>query len=148
VRNYILPSFEQLFQVDAESPTTIQLSLLVIDILIKGLPMLIILGMVILFLWQQCKKHIEIDKQLYIIQKIPFVKTILKMQTSYLFAMHFSMYLQVGLSLKQVLDHLENQNRMVIISYYASLLSNQFNNGLPIADTFSQLTLLDEQINA
>lgn len=146
VRSYILPSFEQLFQTSSQSFVTIQRSLIIINLLMNGVPILVVASLLTLMCWVYLRNKLTITKQLSILKKIPVYYTVKRMQLSFMFAIQISMFLRAGLSLKQVLEHLTSQKRDAIIAYYASLLLYQLNNGLPITETLKQLDFLDAQI--
>lgn len=146
VKSYILPSFEQLFQSSSQSFVTINRSLVIINLLMYGIPILVVIILLTIVCWMYGKNKLTITKQMSLLKKIPVYYTVRRMQTSFMFAIQMSMYLSAGLSLKQVLEHLASQKRDAIIAYYASLLLQQLNKGLPITETLKQLDFLDEQI--
>lgn len=146
VKHYILPAFEQLFQSENNSYHSIQQALLLFNVIIYSIPVLFTIITVVFLLWHFLKRKLTMEQQLKLLRKIPFYHMMKKMQISYIFAMHFSMYLQAGLSFRQVLVHLETQNKLPIIAFYGELLLHQLNNGLPIGNMLKHLPFLDSQI--
>src|SRR5699024_153515 len=146
VKTYILPAFEQLFQSENNSYRSIQHALRILNIMIYSIPFTLCILSILFLLWHIFKRKLTMQQQLTLLTRIPYYHTVKKMQTSYMFAMHFSMYLQAGLSFRQVLVHLQAQNKLPIIAFYGDLLLHQLNNGLPIGNMLKHLPFLDNQI--
>src|SRR5699024_12810383 len=53
--------------------------------------------------WKFIKDNIAIEQQVLIYEKLPVFRHILRLQMSYYFATHMSMFLKTGMSLKNVI---------------------------------------------
>lgn len=146
VKRSIFPSFEQLFQANAQSFASIERTIYIINLLMNGSFLFILFACMIPVVWMLTRNKLTITQQITILKNIPFYRSIKSMQISFTFAMNTHMYLTAGLSLRQVLEHLSAQERMPIIAHYASLLLQQLMNGLPVAQMLLQLDFIDKQI--
>ncbi|WP_100010665.1 competence type IV pilus assembly protein ComGB [Lentibacillus sediminis] len=148
IQQFVLPSFADIFKSSTQAAGTVNFSLLLIDILSGfALVMLLLLG-VILLVWLRTKNNLLIEQQIKIYYKIPVYRSFLKLQTSFLFAIHFSTLLKTGMSYNQILSHMAHQKKLPIIAHYAQLLKEELTRGLPVASLLSQMSLMENQLTA
>lgn len=146
LKSTILPSFLDLFQYNSNSPTSILVIISIIDLFIT---IFIILCVIILsgFLgWKYYLNKLPIENQITYYTKIPVYRSLLRMQTSYFFTTHISMFLKTGMSMKTILKQMVAQNKLPIISYYASLMEFQLENGFPLGQLIEHFDFIDYQI--
>lgn len=145
LKRTILPSFNELFQ-SAGSDSTVFYSILFLDI-VSTIFFIIVIGIAVcLLFWHFYKRTMPIERQIILYEKIPIYRTFLKMQTSYYFATHFSMFLKTGMPLKDVLTHISGQEKMPILSHYANLMMMQLQNGIYIDNLLPNLFFIEPQI--
>src|SRR5699024_8686227 len=60
---------------------------------------------------------------------------------------HVSSLLRTGLSLKNILEHILNQNKLQFISYYALLMTRGLSNGKQISVLLADFKLMDKQLS-
>lgn len=146
MKRHILPSFLELFIHDTDAASTIHLSITIIDISISIVLFCIVLFLIALLLWHFYKRDLFMEKQIKFYSKLPIVKSILSMQTSFYFATHMSMLLTTGISMKHVLTILSKQKQLYIVSYYAQKMKSHVSKGQPLQTLFPQLFLLEKEL--
>ncbi|RDW21935.1 competence type IV pilus assembly protein ComGB [Oceanobacillus chungangensis] len=146
IKQSVLPSFMEMFQSNTNASSIIVISIILIDLFMTGLIAIGILGMIVFATWHLMKHRISIVHQIKIYQSIPIYRSFIKAQTSYFFALHFSSLLKTGMSFKEILQHMANQQKIPIITYYATLISAELSRGLHITYLLSQFTLFEEQL--
>ncbi len=142
----ILPSFLELFTSNTESSHSVLYSIIIIDIvstLFIVLSFILFIGFVS---WTCFKKKMSVQTQIAIFKKIPLLRIFIKMQTSYYFSTHLSMFLKAGLTLKDTLTNMSSQDKLPIVSYYSSLIIEQFSNGFYIDYLLKGLPFIDETL--
>lgn len=145
IKQYVLPSFVDLFQQSTTAASTIMLSIKVIEYLTIFAVSLGTICIVVFLIWHVKKKKLSIKTQIKLYRFIPIYRSYLRVQTSFKFATHLSTQLKTGISLKEVLHNMSKQKKMPIISYYTSLMTIELNKGLQLPHLLSQLTFLDIQ---
>lgn len=147
LKGYVFPSFLQLFETMQPSSNTIQKSMRLLNVLTSVLMIIILaLGITTLF-WKILSKKLDIKHIMSIYKKIPFIRYFVKLQTSYYFATHMSMFLKTGLPLKDIISHLEKQNELKIIAYYSNLMRAELERGLYIDQLILELYFIENQIS-
>ncbi|ASN05247.1 competence type IV pilus assembly protein ComGB [Virgibacillus necropolis] len=146
VKNSILPSFSNLFSANNETSSTISLSLAIIDMFGTFIWISIISVFISLLIWKFIRHKISIQDQIKLYQRIPIYRNYKRIQTSFLFATHFSSLLKTGISIKDILTIMSNQKQLPILSYYSILMMNELNRGHHISYLLSQSFLLEKQI--
>ena len=146
IKKFVLPSFIKIFFVDSQSSKTITYSILLIDI-VSIVVIILFMGTLILYILSKIYfKKIDIVKLLRIYEKIPVYKHFLMLQSSYYFSLQMSMYLQAGLSMKQILIHLNEQEENRLIQHYSEIISNQLNSGKNIAYLLLGLPFFEDNL--
>src|SRR5690625_1580573 len=112
IKTSILPSFIQLFQLNVGSSKTVLISMSIIEGAITLFIVLIGLLAIIVCSWMYLRHKLSIEQKINIYTKIPIYKYFLTLKTSFYFAIHFSMFLKSGLSLKVILEHMEQQMKL------------------------------------
>lgn len=146
LKGTILPSFLDLFQHSSNSSSSILLTITIIDVFVT---FFIILCFVILtgFIgWKFFLKKLPIEDQIMYYSKIPIYRSLLRMQTSYFFTTHISMFLKTGLSMKSILKQMTSQEKLPIIAYYATLMEFQLKNGFQLGPLIENFDFIDPQI--
>ncbi|WP_156290808.1 competence type IV pilus assembly protein ComGB [Oceanobacillus salinisoli] len=144
IKQSVLPSFAETFQ--SESSTSINYSIMFIDFLSSFLILSIIIFITLSLIWLLFKSYIPIEKSIQLYKKIPGYRDYLRMQSSYFFASHFSSLLKTGMSFKEILQHMSNQQKLPIISYCSKFITTQLNEGIHLSYALSRLSFLDRQL--
>src|SRR5699024_7294007 len=82
----------------------------------------------------------------FLISKTPILNYFVKMKTSFYFANYFCTFLKVGMSFKDILNHMEKQKKLPIISFYAMQLKEYISRGYEMSEKINELVLLDKQL--
>lgn len=146
VKQSVLPSFIDLFNNGSGTTSTAFISVIVIDVLTKLMMISGILLVAGLLLSKILKHKIGIDKQIIIYRSIPFYRKYKMLQTSFLFATHFSSLLKTGMSIKEILSVMKKQNKLPILSHFSILMTDELNKGVYITNLLENLPLIDRQI--
>ncbi|MEI3606811.1 competence type IV pilus assembly protein ComGB [Pseudogracilibacillus sp. SE30717A] len=142
----VLPSFLELFTTNTESSNAVLYSIITIDLVSTLFIILSLIFFVGLGVWTSVKEKISVQTQISIFKRIPILKSFTKMQTSYYFSTHLSMFLKAGLTLKDTLTNMSDQDKLPIVSYYSSLMIDQFSNGLYIDHLLKELPFIDKTL--
>lgn len=148
IKRTVLPSFIELFQSSKEAAKTINISIFLIDFFSYTLFTFLIITICFILIWQLYKKRISIERKLAFYRNIPVFRTYLKMQTSFLFASHLSTLLKTGMSMKEILIHLNSQSKLPIISYYTSLMTDELQKGRFYIHTMSQFYFFEPSLKS
>lgn len=144
VKEFVLPGFLDIFT--EESNLTVKYTIIIIDTLTNITVITIILFVVISISWLLIQQNVSIQKQIQLYKKIPIYRNYVMMQTSYFFATHFGSLLKTGMSYREMLKHMENQQKLPIIAHYAKLITNDLSRGVHFSYSVSQLDLLDKRL--
>lgn len=148
INHEVLPAFQSLFQTSTQAFATVTILKWILDCF-QFLFLLITISLLIcLIIWKQMTKRISIEDQLKILKHIPMFRYYLRIQTSFQFATHFTSLLKAGLTLKEILHELANQQRLPIISYYSILLRNNLERGFHVSSLLAELTFIENQLAA
>ncbi|MCF3941760.1 type II secretion system F family protein [Oceanobacillus alkalisoli] len=148
INHRVLPAFQSLFTSSPETQTTINLLKWLMDLIQFSAIFIIVLSILFTIIWRYVRPRISMEEQLKVIERIPFYRYYLRLQTSLQLSTHFSSLLKAGLSLKEILAELARQNRLPIISYYATLLTNNLERGYHISNLLEELPLIEKQLAA
>lgn len=143
----VLPSFIEIFQLSDESTSTISLSLTLINIIINTVFIIVTITGLIAILWYVMKIKLTIEQKLKVYNRIPIYRTFLTIQTSFLFATHLSSLLKTGLPIKNILTILADQEKLPILSYYASRLTDELSQGIYINTLLTKLDFITPQLS-
>ncbi|KPH71781.1 competence type IV pilus assembly protein ComGB [Oceanobacillus caeni] len=146
IKESVLPTFVEIFDSNYHSNSSIHYTVTLIDFVTTFIIISILVFSFCFILWYFIQQKLSIQKQLKIYLKIPLYRYYLKIQTSYFFASHFSSLLKTGMSFKEILQHMANQPKLPIISYYSTLLTNELSQGIHLSFVLSQLHLLDKHL--
>lgn len=146
IRQYILPSYVEIFQFHATSAHTVNGMLYIFNFVITTILLITIGLFIILIVWKIVRKRLSIEKQIQIYAKLPIVRRILRMQTSFYFATYISLLLKAGLSMKHIIEHMEKQQEFPIIQYYASIMMQHLSKGYYLDGLLHSLPLIDRQL--
>ncbi|MFD1850615.1 competence type IV pilus assembly protein ComGB [Oceanobacillus bengalensis] len=142
----ILPSFVDLFQGNEDSSSTVVLSMYIIDVVSTFLFILLLFVIVFIFVWKLIKQRIPIETQIKIYKQIPVYRKFITAYTSYFFATHFSSLLKTGMSIKEILHQMANQQKLPILSHYSFIMIERLTNGVHISGVISSFTLLEKPL--
>ncbi|WP_163969989.1 competence type IV pilus assembly protein ComGB [Oceanobacillus halotolerans] len=148
IKQSVLPSFVDLFETSASHSTTLTISLLLIDILTTGTFIGIGIVLLTLLVWLFVKQQLPIEKQITIYSRVPFYRNIKRIQTSFQFAIYFSSLLKTGMSIKEILQLIASQNKLPILAYYATLMTEELTKGIHLSSLIQQLPLLEKQLSS
>lgn len=146
LKRSVLPSFFELFQSNTEASKTVLWSLIIVDFFIINVFIVFITLIGGSLIWHKIKDNIPIDTKIKIYNKIPLYRNYLTMQTSYYFSTHISMFLKAGLSMKDILHAIKEQNKFPIIRYYATLMADQLSKGQKIDHLLMVLPFVEKQL--
>lgn len=146
IKTSVLPSFIDIFQTSSESSKTIFISITMIDIVSTVCIVFLIVLIISSLLWLFYKRQFPIEKQLAIYEKIPVYRTILRLQTSYYMATHINMFLKTGMSIKDIIIQMKEQQKLLIIAYYAELMYLELQNGHYMDHLLQQLPFIDKHL--
>ncbi|WP_404453000.1 type II secretion system F family protein [Virgibacillus necropolis] len=146
IKHSILPSFADLFSANSVTSSTVTLSLGAINVFGSFIWISIIVICVSLIIWKIISHKISVQRQIRLYRHIPIYRSYKRIQTSFLFATHFSSLLKTGISIKDILTIMSNQTQLPILSYYSMLMTSELNKGNHINHLLSQAFLLEEQI--
>lgn len=146
IKQSVLPSFLDIFQSSTETSSMVFLSITIMDLLSNVAYILLILVVIASILWQVNKRKVPIEKQIKLYCAIPIYYQYKKLNTSFLFATHFSSLLKTGIPIKEILTSMTLQTKLPIMAYYSNLMIEELNQGKHITSLLSQLKLLDKQI--
>lgn len=146
LKHSVLPSFLELFKSSAASSKTVQYSIILIDFVSSIFFILLLLLIISSIIWIVYKGKVSIEQQINFYKRIPIVKSFFKMQTSYYFSSHLAMFLQAGFPIKNTLQNMSKQERLPIVSFYASLMTEQLANGSYIDNLLKELPFIDKQL--
>ncbi|WP_087971667.1 competence type IV pilus assembly protein ComGB [Oceanobacillus rekensis] len=148
IKTSVLPSFQDIFQTSTEASLTVSISIVVIDILSNVLLFLMIAFFSLVVVWTLTKHKLPIENQIKVYSATPVYRKFLKLQTSYLFAAHFSSLLKTGMSFREILHHMSNQQKLPIIAYYASQMTTELSKGLHISSLLTVFTFMENQLTS
>lgn len=146
IQHSVIPNLLTLAQQGTENAILIKLSITVVTVCYYTFIICIFLILLCRIIWQYLKLKVPIETQLIFLKLLPFYRSYLKLNTSFLFATHISSLLKSGLSIKDVLAILEKQSRLPLLSYYSSLLTKGLNQGIPISFVITNLFFINSQL--
>ncbi|WP_430785294.1 competence type IV pilus assembly protein ComGB [Virgibacillus flavescens] len=146
IKSSILPSFADLFSANAATSSTVTLSLQIINVFGTLLWISLSTLLFLLIFWKAFRQKISVVRQIRIYQHIPIYRSYKRLQTSFLFATHFSSLLKTGMSFKDILTIMASQSQLPLISHITSLMIKELNKGNHINHLISQTFLFEKQI--
>lgn len=146
IKQFILPAYADMFQYHTESATTVQFTFFIFNLLFTLFLILIILFVTAGVIWHIYKKKLTIEKQLQTLSYIPIYRHYVRLQTSFYFATHVSLFLKTGMSMKSIIHHMESQNELPIIQYYANIMMDHLQKGYQLKDLLKSLSFIDPQL--
>ncbi|WP_068671895.1 competence type IV pilus assembly protein ComGB [Oceanobacillus sp. Castelsardo] len=146
IKESVLPTFVEIFDSEHHSNSSIYYSVMLIDFVTSFITISVFVFIFCYIIWYFIQQKLSIQKQVNIYLRIPLYRYYMKMQTSYFFASHFSSLLKTGMSFKEILQHMADQPKLPIISYYSTLISNELSQGIHLSYVLSQLHLLDKNL--
>ncbi|WP_085991915.1 competence type IV pilus assembly protein ComGB [Oceanobacillus senegalensis] len=148
MKQFVLPSFANIIPNETDSTWTVIFSIKIIDFLGSLLLTTISLAILLSILWIWIKPKIPIQNRLQIYERIPIFRLYIKTQTSYFFATHFSSLLKTGMSFKEILKNMSEQQKLPIISYYTTILISELSNGVHLEHVLSKFQFLQKQLQS
>ena len=145
---FVLPAFAEMFQSSDASTRSIVISINIINILGTLFICIVVLSTIAIIFWKFIKDNIAIEQQVLIYEKLPVFRHILRLQMSYYFATHMSMFLKTGMSLKNVITHMAGQKEIPLLAYYAERMQSQLQQGFYITHLLEQMTFLESQFTS
>lgn len=146
IKQSVLPSFTELFLSHSEASRTIRISIMMIDFLSNLAIAFFITAAAGIILWQINKRKISIEKQIKYYSHVPIYRKYKQIQTSFLFATHFSSLLKTGMSIKEILLIMSQQKKLPILAYYSTLIAAELNKGFHITNLLAQFKLFEKQL--
>lgn len=146
IKQFILPAYLDMFQYHATSAKTVQLTLFVFNTVFTLLFVIFSLMLGIFLFWRLKKHQLSIEQQLSLLHYIPIYRHYIRLQTSFYFATHVSLFLKTGLSLKQIVQHMQRQNELPILQHYASVMMTHLKKGYHLNELLHTLPFIDRQL--
>lgn len=146
LKTSILPSFNELFQYSKGSSSSIMITMTVINMLVTAFIIVVVLIMIAFISWKLHLRKLPIEDQIKYYKKIPLFRSFLRMQTSYYFTTHISMFLETGMSMKMILEQMSIQDKLPLIAFYANLMNNQLQNGFQLGHLVDNFYFIEKQI--
>ncbi|RXK19353.1 competence type IV pilus assembly protein ComGB [Macrococcus sp. DPC7161] len=144
VNQTVLPQFQSMYEAMG-----IQLSkeLLWITTILFMLPkflfvILIVIGLCIIYYFYFFKNK-DIEKQILIIKKIPFLNKLYKLFITYKFSKDLSFFLSNGVMLIQIMDVLVKQDKDKLNQFIAYKINNDLSKGIQLVDSIEKLNLFE-----
>ncbi|MFB4166458.1 type II secretion system F family protein [Virgibacillus sp. JSM 102003] len=147
VKQSVLPSFMDLFNNNTETTSTVMLSVAVIDLLVRFITVLALMTVLFLIIWHIVKHKVSVEKQIKFYRVIPIYYQYKRMQISFLFATHVSSLLKTGISIREILSNMSEQNKQPVLSHFALLMTKELSDGVYITSLLANLPLLDNQLS-
>lgn len=144
IRNYVLPSFMDMFHGGASSNSSIHLSLLFINIFLAMFFITVVSSVFFIILWKLFAKQMPIERKINLYRKIPFFRTYLTWYVSFQLAHHLGILLKSGLPLNDILKYLEKQKSSEIMQFYASSMKRHLERGESLPLLLSTFNFLDK----
>lgn len=146
IKRNILPSFIDLFQYSHDSTSTVVYSLIFLDAVTTVVIISIILTLGTFIGWKLYYRKWPIEHQVKLYEKAPIYRAYLRLQISYYFATHISMFLQTGMSMKDILQQMSKQRKIPILAYYTSLMQAQLQQGFQLDHLLMNFYFIEKQI--
>lgn len=146
LKTSILPSFNELFQYNQGSSSSIMITMTVINMLVTIFIIVVVLAIVGFTSWKFHLRKLPIEDQIQYYKRIPLFRSFLRMQTSYYFTTHISMFLETGMSMKMILEQMSSQDKLPLIAFYANLMNNQLQNGFQLGHLIDNFYFIEKQI--
>lgn len=146
INRHVLPSFQDLFASQQHASGILNFSLTAINGFSKLLLIASITLITAFIIWYFSKHNLSLKSQIQLQGSIPIWRSLVKMNTSFFFATHFSTLLKAGLPYKEILLFLKNQTRLPIVSFYSKQMTSDLNRGIHISHVMTEFSFLDEQL--
>ncbi|WP_112181299.1 MULTISPECIES: type II secretion system F family protein [Paraliobacillus] len=148
IKTSVYPSFIQLFSSTAYTSDLTIFSIRLINVLFTVFIICFVAISLGFLYWIYVKKNLSIETKLIIYERIPLIKKVIRLHTTFLFSLHLSSLLQAGLSLKECFEVLSKQQQLPLLSYYCDILMQGLQRGQAISTILPSCTLLEHDINA
>ncbi|WP_047979926.1 competence type IV pilus assembly protein ComGB [Ornithinibacillus contaminans] len=148
IEHTVLPNLLNVFQQSAQDPSNLTIFIHLISVFYYLCAGFLLLVLLIRLFWSAYKAKIPIPQQLKLFDVIPLFRNYIRLNTSYQFATHVSSLLKTGMPIKEVLAILSKQNKLPILSYYATMLTNGLNQGAPISHILTDFSFINPQLAA
>jgi len=146
IKQFILPAYVDMFQFHTESASTVQFTFTMFNSLFTLFIGVIIIFFIVYLFWNYWKEKIPIEKQLHLFSYIPIYRKYIAQQTSFYFATQVSLFLKTGMSMKQIIEHLQSQKELPIVQYYASIMMSHLEKGYYLDQLLANLPFIDSQL--
>lgn len=146
LKRSVLPSFTELFQMSTTSSKTVHYSIIAIDFMSTLFFIIIAALMIATIVWYFIKTKLTIERQIHFYEKIPFLRSFIRIQTSYFFSIHMSMFLKAGLPIKDTLTNMGRQDKLPIVAHYSALMAEKLSSGFFIDHLLLSLPFIDKQL--
>jgi competence protein ComGB len=146
INQQVLPSFQDLFASQQTASVILNISITAIHVLSRLLLLLIIALSFALIIWYFSKHKLSLSRQIKLQESIPIWRSLVRMNTSFFFATHFSTLLKSGLSHKEILTFLKKQTKLPIIAFYSKQMTDDLNRGIHLGHVMSEFSFLDKQL--
>ncbi|WP_026906685.1 type II secretion system F family protein [Paucisalibacillus globulus] len=146
IQHSVLPNLLILFQQNDQNSQGFSVAINLISFIYYSFITLLIACIFFKVLWNYVETIVPFQIQLKIFELIPFYRSYLKLNTSFLLSTHIATLLKTGLSIKDVLAILSNQQKLPILSHYSTILMRGLNQGQYIYVILDQFTFINPQL--
>ncbi len=146
IRQSILPSYIEIFRFHAQSHQTVLSMLFIFNLFITAILIGTFLTVIAFVGWKIMKEKLPLETQIDFYTRTPLLRHYVRMQTSFYFATYVGLFLKTGLSMKQIIEHLEKQEEFPIIRHYASVMLQHLNKGQYLDTLLHSFPLIDPQL--
>ncbi|MBC5637199.1 type II secretion system F family protein [Ornithinibacillus sp. BX22] len=146
IQHSVVPNLLTLFQQHEQNSFIIHSAIRLSSLLYYSTILILIILFIMYWIWKQIKATIPIGLQIKIYRSTPLYRNYLTLNTSFLFATHVESLLKTGLPIKDVLTILSKQEKLPLLSYYSTQLTNGLNHGVPISQLMTELTFISPQL--
>jgi competence protein ComGB len=117
-----------------------------LEIFINSFFIFLILCIFSWYLWKRLKPTIPLHIKLKIYHYFPIIRSYKRIITTYLFSYHFSSLLENGLSIKDTLQIMANQNHLPFVQHYSNSLIKAISAGKFLPNTIKSFSLMEKEL--
>lgn len=136
IQTYIYPAFIQLYSSFTATSSIVFSAIRTINFLYYLIIIFISLFVLLVVIWIMAKEKLPMSLRLKVLNKLPIIRYYFKKQMTFLFSIHLSSLLEAGITLKDGLKIMVEQDDHSLLSYNCSLIQKDLTTGLPVSEAF------------
>ncbi|MFD1018731.1 competence type IV pilus assembly protein ComGB [Thalassobacillus hwangdonensis] len=142
----IFPAFLEMFQTTIGSNASVGIAVFIVDILVTVCTVFPVFLVSLWVLWKVYHPRLSTEKKIHLYEKMPLIRSIQSIKVTYTFSVHFQSIFNTGASLKECVQLLRENDKYPILSYYASLILSDLENGYTMAQSINKCALLKDEL--